>query len=413
MVTGEAPVRPQSVRARSDDVPGVEVGRLGGALVVWMGPAMLVVSSVIAISTTTFWLERDRVVLSLLVCAAILAVRAGLELTLARRGRGGATMGVLYAVHGGLLLWALVLNPLMCIYGFMGYVDAPRMLRGRAVAAVIVVTALVLPIGQIGGLDVAMTAPIQLAGLMAVNLTLAGAMTIIDGERSRILAQREEAVARLHRAQRENERLQGQLLERARRTGADEERARLSREIHDTVAQGLIGVIRQLEVAREESGPGDGHRLQLAEESARDCLLEARRAVKALGPHQLAEGTVVEAIGALVSRWARTHRVVATFDADHAPPPGRHGDVLVRITQEALANIARHAGASGVHVTLVGEGAHQVLRIADDGAGFDAAAVRRGHGLDNMQRRAQDADGSLEIDAAPGEGCVVTARVPL
>src|SRR5690606_26356553 len=165
--------------------------------------------------------------------------------------------------------------------------------------------------------------------------------------------------------------LQEELLRRAREAGAGEERTRLAREIHDTVAQGLVGVIRQLE-AVPVAGLDEAARLRIAtaEDAARECLVDARRAVEALAPQQLAAGgDLVDVLGELVGRWARTHRVVATFDADHAPRPCPHGHALIRVTQEALANIARHARARTVEITLTGDPGTVTLRIADDGRG--------------------------------------------
>jgi len=198
----------------------------------------------------------------------------------------------------------------------------------------------------------------------------------------------------------------------ARREGIDEERERLSREIHDTVAQGLVGVIRQLETVRSDIDPDSRHRVQTAEEAARDALLEARRAVEALGPHQLHDADVVQALSGLVARWTRAHRVVATFDADDAPATGDHADVLVRIAQEALANVARHAGAGAVLVTLAVHGDRQRLEITDDGDGFDPRSAVRGHGLGNMHERARRVGGCLEVLASPGGGCTVRAVLP-
>src|SRR5699024_7666261 len=163
-------------------------------------------------------------------------------------------------------------------------------------------------------------------------------------------------------ATQENDALQEELLRRAREAGVDEERARLSREIHDTVAQGLVGVIRQLETVggeleaeagAQETGGADGgadggdvrRRIALAEEAARDCLVEARRAVEALAPYQLTEAGTAHALGELVARWARAPRIVPSFDADDAPSHGPPAAVPGRIAQAARANVARHAGA--------------------------------------------------------------------
>jgi signal transduction histidine kinase len=306
----------------------------------------------------------------------------------------------------------VVLNPFLCIYAFVGYIDGERFFTGAGIHVVLVLTALTSAAGQSGGLLVFLQAPWVYVILAAVNLLLAGGMSHLSRERTAMLDERERALAALDRTQRENARLQEELLERARRSGVTEERTRLSREIHDTVAQGLVGVIRQLEAVGPDLDPGDRRRVETAEEAARESLFEARRAVAALAPFQLDRHDLPEALGELVARWARTHRVVATVDADGADPDGAHGEVLLRIAQEALANIARHARAQSVMITLRDEGESRVLVVEDDGIGADLSAVRRGHGLENMEARARQAGGELRIRTRPGGGCAVTARVP-
>lgn len=127
---------------------------------------------------------------------------------------------------------------------------------------------------------------------------------------------------------------------------------------------------------------------------------------------QLGGGDLPEALGALVARWARAHRIVATVDADDADPDGAHAEVLLRIAQEALANVARHSRAENVALTLSTWGGEQLLRIEDDGVGTDLAAVSRGHGLENMAARARAVGGELQLASRPGHGLVITARVP-
>jgi signal transduction histidine kinase len=358
------------------------------------------------------WLDRDLVLWALLPTGLLMLLRIALEATVRRTGPGTAPLLLLYLLHLVLVAVGTLLNPLTCIYTFTGYIDSTRFLRGRTVHAGVVATALLCAFGQVGGILVVREEPWFFVGLAAVNLVLASAMMFLATEREGILDQREQALQEIDRVNRENERLQEQLMLGARAAGADEERARLSREIHDTVAQGLVGVIRQLESVGADIDPGSRHRISVAEEAARDCLLEARRAVEALAPHQLHGTDLVDALSDLVARWARTHRVVATFDADEAPRDGRHGDVLMRITQESLANVARHAGASTVTVTLAGDAEHRILQITDDGSGYDPGTVARGHGLANMAERARHVGGEVVASTALGRGCTVTATVP-
>lgn len=387
-------------------------GPLGALLEVWLPPLLLMVAWTVGWIAAGPWLTHEQVRWALLPTGLLLLLRGLLEVALRRAGPGTRPLLLLYALHLVLVAFGILLNPLTCIYAFIGYVDAPRFLRGAVVHVAVMTTALLCAIGQVGGLQVALAVPWFFVGVAVVNLLLALAMMFVAGERERILDQRERALREIDRVNRENHRLHEQLMIGARTAGADEERARLSREIHDTVAQGLIGMIRQLEAVGEDISTESRHRVTVAEEAARDCLLEARRAVEALGPHQLHDADVVDALADLVARWARHHHVVATFDADDAPCDGRHGDVLVRIAQEALSNVARHADASAVTATLVGTEESRILQITDDGTGFDLPTVRRGQGLENMTARARSVGGSLGVVSTPRRGCTVTATVP-
>src|SRR5699024_12282938 len=129
-------------------------------------------------------------------------------------------------------------------------------------------------------------------------------------------------------------------------------------------------------------------------------------------PQQLTDAGTAHGLGELVARWARAHRIVATFDADDAPCHGAHAAVLVRIAQEALANVSRHSGAGTVTVVLSGSDDEQVLQIIDDGCGFDARSITRGHGLANMAQRVEAVEGHLLVSSSDGGGTTVIATVP-
>lgn len=349
---------------------------------------------------------------ALLPSTVLLALRPVLERALAATAPDHPLLRLLYALHMATLAVGVALNPYLCVYAFVGYIDGERFLDGVRIHVVMVLTALISAAGQSGGLVVIVAAPWLYAILAVVNLLLAGGMSRLASERAIVLDAREQALEELARSQRENARLHEELMERARLAGVEEERGRLSREIHDTVAQGLVGVIRQLEAVGPDIDEASRHRVEIAEETARDALLEARRAVEALSPHQLGEGDLPGALGVLVARWARAHRIVATVDADGAAANGPHAEVLLRIAQEALANVARHSGAGTVSLTLGDRDGQRLLRIEDDGVGADLEAVSHGHGLDNMAARARAVGGELRVDSRPGQGLVITARVP-
>ena len=425
---------------------------------------LLVPPLLAAISTALGWLVTDdpanapHMFQATAVMVLIMALRVVLEGALARYRPGSAVVVWLYAVHVALTLMAIASNPLVCIYAFVGYLDAFRFVTGWQLYVLVPVTALLMALGQAGGIDVLLRMPLLFAGIAVVNLFLATLMLYLSLADERRSAERDRTLLALQQATQRNDALQEELLRQARESGVDEERARLSREIHDTVAQGLVGVIRQLETvggeldaadaaaddtagtgdpagtngatgtddttgAGDAAGTGDPagtenaaggarRRIAVAEEAARDCLVEARRAVEALAPQQLTNAGTAHGLGELVARWARAHRIVATFDADDAPCHGAHAAVLVRIAQEALANVSRHSGADTVTVVLSGSDDEQVLQIIDDGRGFDARSITRGHGLANMAQRVEAVEGHLHVSSSEGGGTTVIATVP-
>jgi signal transduction histidine kinase len=235
--------------------------------------------------------------------------------------------------------------------------------------------------------------------------------------------QRRELLVRLEAALEENAGLHAQLLTQAREAGILDERQRLAREIHDTLAQGLTGIVTQLE-ATERAGhrPEQWHRhLDQARALARDSLSEARRSVMALRPEPLEDAGLPDAIADLAERWSATSAVASSFATNGEPRPllAELELTLFRVAQEALANVAKHARASKVGLTLSYVDDAVLLDVRDDGVGFsvgragDAGARDgQGFGLDAMRQRLRRVAGSLEIESAPGEGTAVNARVP-
>lgn len=407
---GPVPGRPALV----GPFPAAGSGPFARFMESWLPLLLALVSAGVGWSAARPLGFESTVLLSLVPTAATLLLRVPLTALLHRRGPGGVLITGLFVLHQLLLLLAVALNPLACIHAFIGYIDASRFLTGRAALAAEVGTAVTCAFGQSGGPSGVAAVPALFGLLLLVNILLSLGMGYLAHEREQQVAAREAAARELDRATRENQALQEELLRRARESGASEERTRLAREIHDTVAQGLVGVIRQLE-AVPAAGLDEAakRRIATAEETARECLVDARRAVEALAPQQLAAGgDVVDVLGEIIARWSRAHRVVATFDADDAPRPCPHGHALVRVTQEALANIARHAQARTVEITLTGPQDAIVLRIADDGRGFDPDRTVSGHGLRNMHDRLAERGGTLDLSAAPGRGTVLTARIP-
>ncbi|HYQ68887.1 sensor histidine kinase [Actinophytocola sp.] len=185
--------------------------------------------------------------------------------------------------------------------------------------------------------------------------------------------------------------------------GRAEERQRLAHELHDTLAQGLAGVVLQLEAAEQYL---DGRAAQLvtrARETAGACLVDTRRAVAALRPEPLAGTSLVDALRRLCDRCV----VRGTVRACHPSVEV----VALRVVQEALANAAKHAGATEVTVTAEYEAAALRLVVRDDGRGFDPASVEGGFGLATMRERVASVGGTLSVTSAPGAGTTVTATL--
>ncbi|CAM5343752.1 histidine kinase [Streptomyces purpurascens] len=332
------------------------------------------------------------------------------------------------------LRWALAFalswcNPFFAFYGSAGFVGPERLLRGRPLMAGLVATAVILASSQAGGLP--LHGPLDWAlfgGLMCfyiVLLIVFGQLAGREEERTRIqtatITELERTNAALQQALDENAALHAQLLVQAREAGVADERRRLAAEIHDTIAQGLTGIIAQLQVV-VNTPDADLARAHVARATdlARHSLGEARRSVHNLAPVALADAGLPEALKKTVAEWGERTGVRSEFTVTGTDEQ-LHEEIaatLLRIVQEALSNTARHAAADRVGVTLSFLGDEVILDIRDDGRGFDPLAVPErtgsgGFGLDGMRARAERVAGSLTVESEPGHGTAVSARVPL
>jgi two-component system NarL family sensor kinase len=200
--------------------------------------------------------------------------------------------------------------------------------------------------------------------------------------------------------------------------GAAEERNRLAREIHDTLAQGLAAITLQLETADAllESG-GDPSKIDSAVQQAlllaRANMEEARRSVLDLRAAPLENRDLSEALARLVESSAG---VDIRYEASGTPSPlpVRIEAGLYRIAQEALANVVQHAGARHAVIRLATRSEQVRLTIEDDGKGFDLSQIPAGRfGLVGLTERARLLGGSLQIHSSPGSGTLVEVEVPL
>jgi len=235
----------------------------------------------------------------------------------------------------------------------------------------------------------------------------------------RVLALKEahEANRRLAESLAENAALHEQLVAQAREAGVRDERQRMAREIHDTLAQGLTGIISQLRAAEHLADDPAGWRRHVASATglARESLTEARRSVDALRPEPLQTARLGEALASVAARWSALHEipVQVTTTGTPMPMPPETEVVLLRVAQEGLANVGKHARAGRVGVTLSYMDDEVALDVRDDGSGFDPAGQSAGFGLIAMRQRIEGLAGTLEIESEPGDGTGISARVPV
>jgi signal transduction histidine kinase len=203
--------------------------------------------------------------------------------------------------------------------------------------------------------------------------------TVLDNRRRQALDELSTANQRLEATLAENAGLQHQLLTQAREAGVLDERQRMAREIHDTLAQGLTGIITQLQAAEQAADEPAGWRrhFDAATRLARESLSEARRSVEALRPESLETARLSEALGDVAGRWSALHGIPVQVTTTGTPRPMQPEAefALLRTAQEALANVARHAQATRVGVTLSYMEQEIALDVRDDGQGFDLAKL--------------------------------------
>jgi signal transduction histidine kinase len=227
-------------------------------------------------------------------------------------------------------------------------------------------------------------------------------------ERRQLIEQLEATRSELAAAEREGGRLA--------------ERQRLARDIHDTLAQGFVSIVLQLQAAEaelpEDATQARGH-LERARRTARENLAEARRLVWDLRPEALSAAPLGQALRRLAGRVEEETGLDATATVTGTPQPlSPDAEVtLLRVTQEALANVTRHANAGRVAVTLSYMDGEATLDVRDDGSGFastaDGYGPNGGLGLRGMRERIEALGGRLAVESAPGQGTTIAVTVPV
>ncbi|MGW1026269.1 sensor histidine kinase [Streptomyces sp. NPDC002577] len=213
----------------------------------------------------------------------------------------------------------------------------------------------------------------------------------------------------------ELERAQAQLSEAHQRQGAADERERMAREIHDTLAQGFASIVVLAEAARAglAADPGRSARqLRSIESTARENLAEARELVGSAGQQGgAAAGSIARTLRRILDRFAEDTGLTVTAELADLDCDQQTRIALLRCTQESLANVRKHARASTVGVILARRPYGVELEITDDGTGFVVEAST-GFGLDGMRKRLAELGGRLTVTSSVGDGTRILAVVP-
>ena len=347
-------------------------------------------------------------------------------------------MGIYFIGLIGFIAVLTIRSPWFAFFTWFGFLHAFRYLSGvwRWIGCAAV--AVFFAMAQAGGFHRPTVSLVAIWLLLAcVDVVLVGVFTFLGAKseeqnaaRKHMIAELAEANHRLEEMIAENTGLQAQLLTQAREAGAGDERQRMAREIHDTIAQGLTGIVTQLEAAQQTTHDAERERrIDNAKRLARDSLAEARRSVQALRPQALENSRLPEALADEVARWSVTSGVAGELETT-GEARALHPEVevtLLRVAQEALANVAKHASASRAGVTLSYMEDVVSLDVRDDGAGFAVAPIEEsranghlngetpaagGFGLIAMRQRVSRLAGQLEIESEPGAGTAVSASLP-
>jgi signal transduction histidine kinase len=242
---------------------------------------------------------------------------------------------------------------------------------------------------------------ISLAGSFAIGFWITR-ISFESDERARLLDELRQTQAQLELVSRD--------------AGAMGERERLAREIHDTIAQDLTGLVLLAQRTRRELVGGSttvGETIDLLEDSARSALAETRSLVATTAPVGLSGDGIVAALERLATRFTRETGIAVAVTGT-VPKLTRETEVvLLRCAQEGLANVRKHSGAVTCGLDLFERDGVVGIAVSDSGDGFDPLTVREGFGLSGMRDRLALVGGDLRIDSRPGDGTEVTATLPL
>jgi signal transduction histidine kinase len=249
----------------------------------------------------------------------------------------------------------------------------------------------------------------EVVGLMSFNSSKKQSFWPEDIELAQLLAQQVMVGLRLNR-------LADEVAERAEETAVANERNRMAREIHDTLAQGFTGIVVQLEAAEDtlnqEPEEAQEH-LARARSLAKESLAEARRSVWALRPPALESSDLPTALSQMVDRLIPGTMIQAqvTVKGEPYPLPPPTETELLRIAQEAVTNVLKHAKPTAVSLTLTYDPKQIMLLVQDNGQGFNPAQPSAGFGLTSMRERAMKINGRLNVNRRTEGGTDVVCVV--
>ena len=384
----------------------------------WLWKAIFYTAVLISAGLMLFYTDRTAPVgLTLLITGVLLVWHwGGLRLAYKDNPFGEQRQLLrLVIIIGDIVLWFVLVNISAAFYfilfGLGGQIFRHLPIRYAVTAMIFLTVALIAAQFLDSGEDFSVSNP-----LIWIFLFLGIVSIVIGVWFSAIIGQsiqRRELIEQLEAAQAE-------LAAAERREGVLEERQRLAREIHDTLAQGFTSIVMHLEAAEqampEDTGTVQKH-LNFARDAARDKLKEARRVVQDLRPDTLEKRSLPDAIERTARRWAEGSGIALNTTITGDPLP-LHPDVevtLLRATQEALHNIRKHAQAEAAQLTLSYMADIVVLDVHDDGvgiAGAEAAAEDGGYGLQAMQERAEQLGGAVNVESEAGEGTTVVVSIP-
>ena len=374
----------------------------------------LLVAGLLALAVVRAFADSAPAAGAVAVVAAVAAVTYGLGPVLPAVGGSYAVSVLWLSAVGAVWLVLLALSPEAVWLAFPLYFVQLHLLPRRSGIVAVLLTTVAAVVGfsiHQGAFTPATAIGPSLGAAVAVAVVWSYQALYRESEQRRVLideltATRADLAAAQHSA------------------GVLEERERLAREIHDTLAQGLSSIQLLLRAAEralpDRVDVAAGH-VDRARTVAVDNLGEARRFVAALAPPALDGTTLAGALERLCVTTAGRDHIAARFHL-HGDPvtlPAECEVALLRVAQSALANTIRHARAHTVDITLRFREDEVVVDIVDDGTGFDPAPVPEpaseysGFGVAAMRARMHALDGTLSVRSAPGAGTSITARLPL